>query len=390
MSQKVDYLVVGLNYHPEPTGNAPYTTDLSRALALDGSTRVITGIPHYPWWQKQVLADSMSQQGLEVLRRNHYVPKRSSFLARAFMEITFGLSVGSSKSLKAKIVILVSPAMLSSALVLLRLKLSKSPAKTVIWVQDLYEKGLRETSSKPSLLLRLVIQIERWMLKTADHVVFAHKGFASAQESLKLRRWSTVPNWSQFEHNLNAVPAIKSDQKIVLHIGNMGVKQGLENVVKAAKLAEEMDAGVCFWLLGSGNRIQYLKDLAGGCKRIRFLPLVSDEELSSYLNSAQILLVNEKPGVLEMSVPSKLTTYFQTGIPVVVCSEKNSLAAREVLENGIGYWVQSGDPRKLLEAVLSVDVGQAKEIARAGQLYAQKKLSKAVAMREFIRVLKSI
>ena len=45
-------LVLGLNYAPEPTGIAPYTSGLAEGLAARGhQVRVLTGLPHYPQWR---------------------------------------------------------------------------------------------------------------------------------------------------------------------------------------------------------------------------------------------------------------------------------------------------------------------------------------------------
>jgi hypothetical protein len=63
MSVIPKYTLVGINYWPEPTGNAPYNTDLAEKLAQVGGVTVITGIPHYPWWQKQAEHDD-SNYGL--------------------------------------------------------------------------------------------------------------------------------------------------------------------------------------------------------------------------------------------------------------------------------------------------------------------------------------
>ncbi len=41
--------VVGINYAPEPSGIAPYTTALARALSEAGAAvHVITGLPQLP------------------------------------------------------------------------------------------------------------------------------------------------------------------------------------------------------------------------------------------------------------------------------------------------------------------------------------------------------
>ncbi len=44
-------LIVGINYWPEPTGIAPYTTGMAEHLAKHAaSVEVLTGLPCYPSW----------------------------------------------------------------------------------------------------------------------------------------------------------------------------------------------------------------------------------------------------------------------------------------------------------------------------------------------------
>ena len=44
-------LVVGINYAPEHTGIAPYTTQACDHLAASGAeVLALAGVPHYPHW----------------------------------------------------------------------------------------------------------------------------------------------------------------------------------------------------------------------------------------------------------------------------------------------------------------------------------------------------
>lgn len=402
MSQPTRFILVGINYAPEPTGNAPYTTDLSIGLAAVDSTRVITGIPHYPWWEKQTdFNDSNELQGrpnLSIRRINHLVPRKQGNLARLAMELSFGLNVWIKAKLRSDVIVLVSPALISSAVVFLKIRLTRNKAKTVLWVQDLYEQGLKETAAGGKLSSLVIGRIENWLLKSVDQVVFAHKAFEHAKPALRSsgKLVESIPNWSQFsfqptEESLETRNkyALGSD-RIVLHIGNMGVKQGLENVIDAALEAERQQLAIQFVLVGSGNQIDNLKKLAGRCKKISFIPPVTEQELSNLLNAADILLVNEKPGVKEMSMPSKLTTYFQTGLPVLVCSEPDSIAAREIKNHKIGFWVHSGTPNALVKAVLDLDLGNASKVAIAAKEFAGKNLGKAQAIEKFVSLLERV
>ena len=88
--------IIGINYAPESSGNAPYTTALAEGMTeLGWDVRVITGFPHYPQWQVydgyegRTLDEEHS--GVHVLRLRHYVPAEPKLLNRLLMEVHFGM-----------------------------------------------------------------------------------------------------------------------------------------------------------------------------------------------------------------------------------------------------------------------------------------------------------
>jgi glycosyltransferase involved in cell wall biosynthesis len=314
------------------------------------------------------------------------------------MEISFGINAILSGRLRSSTVILISPAMLSSAIVLLWLKLTSSKTKILLWVQDLYEQGLIETTRAKGLTSKAIAAIENWLLREVDHVVMAHPVFLKAKnldESDK-SKFSSIANWSQFSFNPTESTSDTraryevGNSTLVLHIGNMGVKQGLENVIEAARLAHVDERNVVFIFVGGGNQLASLKIASLGLTNVKFVPPVSESELANLLQAADLLLVNEKVGVKEMSIPSKLTTYFLSGNPVLVCSEADSLAGKTVLEHGIGYWVQSGIPNVLLAKIESLDLEQSKIVVSRAQKFAQENLSKEAALLKFVQRLQNL
>jgi hypothetical protein len=92
-------------------------------------------------------------------------------------------------------------------------------------------------------------------------------------------------------------------------------------------------------------------------------------------------------GVKEMSIPSKLTTYFLAEKPVLVCSEAESLAGRSVIENMTGFWVQSGTPDALLAKIESLDLEEAKIVVKKAKEFAEVNLSKEAALSKFAQTL---
>jgi glycosyltransferase involved in cell wall biosynthesis len=391
-----------MNFQPEPTGNAPYTTDLVEALGDDKQVEVITGYPYYPSWIKNLEVQDGSflseNQSVRLRRINHYVPRNPTNLKRLLMEVSFGVLAVTKGNLDSRAVVLVTPALISSVIVMAWIRIRHPKTKILVWVQDLYSQGVRETSGSDGISSKFLDVLENKFLNSADQVIFAHDSFlrikkARIQDGTKLH---VIRNWSQFsiEPNLSRFETrVKfgiEDSFVVLHIGNMGIKQGLENVVASAKLVQQDKQRVQFVFVGGGNQENKLREMAEGTKSAIFLGTVSDDDLSNLLLAADLLLVNEKVGVKEMSIPSKLTTYFQTRTPTLVCSERDSNAAKEVLSENIGFWVKSGDPQALLDAVTSIANQRDNSVGERAFEYSKKVLDKGLAGGQFKQFLSKI
>ena len=70
--------VVGINYAPEVTGIAPYTTAMCEDLAARGaSVEAVTGLPHYPEWRvHEDFHEVERRNGVTLHRVAHHVPER--------------------------------------------------------------------------------------------------------------------------------------------------------------------------------------------------------------------------------------------------------------------------------------------------------------------------
>ena len=383
-------LIIGVNYSPELTGIAPYTSSLAQYLHEKGSSvSVITTYPHYPEWKKNknVYAESQRDEegGPSVRRVNHYVPSLPSPLRRILMELSFGARVVLCRWSDYDIVLSVSPSLFASGMALARsracLRSNRKPFG--IWVQDLYSVGMQETGMGGSKAVKVVAWLESRILRAATGVVVIHEKFADTViEQLKCQKEKTVVvrNWVHLsESNMSADGDVRSkfgwgpDDLVVLHAGNMGVKQGLENVIAAARVAENRGRSqVRIVLVGSGGERMKLHALSAELPNIQIMDPVENELFGKMLSAADILLVNELPGVREMAVPSKLTSYFSSGKAVLCASDPESITTKEVRSSRGGLCIQAGDPEQLVDAIerLQDDPVLARSLGDAGRKYA--------------------
>ncbi|WP_307462721.1 glycosyltransferase family 4 protein [Microbacterium sp. SORGH_AS_0505] len=398
--------VLGVNYPPEPTGISPYTGAMTRGLMRRGyRTHVVTTHPHYPEWRVSPGYGQWSRRehldGVDTLRLRHYVPSRPSGIRRLFSELSFGMRLLTAPLRRPDAVVAVSPALFSSAAAALRLKIFHRQTPLVVWVQDLYWLGLRETGQAGGISSRVIQLTEKWLLSNADRVVVIHDRFAdrvSVDFDIPRERIHVLRNWT----HLTPTPPIDraaaraargwGDEVVVLHAGNMGIKQGLGNVVDAAKLAAERGDDVRFVLMGGGGERERLRALGEGVSTLQFIDPLPDAEFSAALAAADILLVNEYPGVSEMAVPSKLTSYFSSGRPVIAATDAKGITADEVRAAGAGVIVPAASPKALLDASLSLGRNHARadELGASGKRYRETVLDETFAIESFATLLETL
>jgi len=386
-------VVLGINYQPEMIGIAPYTTGLAAALARRGHTvTVLTGYPHYPGWRHHRgevrFRSEESLDNVRVRRFSHPVPRRFSWIGRALMEVTFGLQIVTSRWGRPDVVICVTPPLLSAAMAVLRARLTRHRPAVGIVVQDLYSRGVAETGAASGITAMTLRAVEAATLRLADGISVIHAGFrGDMADNLGVdpNKVRVIRNWTHIqEPNAAASGAFRAahgwspDDVIVLHAGNLGYKQGLENVIEAAVLAEQSHERVKFVLIGDGNQRRVLEREAAGLSAVQFLDSVSEDQFPAALGAADVLLVNERPGVAHMSVPSKLTSYFQAGKPVIAAVEPVGYTACEVTAAGGGICIPPGRPEILLAEALriSADRRLSTEFGDSGRRYSREILQR--------------
>ncbi len=387
-------LIAGNFYAPEKTGIAPYTTGLAEHLATRGcNVRVITSLPSYPHWRiypeyrgvRLRLGEAIG--GVDVHRVRGYVPRTQSVVHRWLYEGSFLLGgLASLPGPTPDVVVGVAPALASA--VLARLAARRFSCPYVLIVQDLTGPAAGQSGITGGAMAATPIRaVEGWAARGASAVGIIAEGFRTYLESVGVdpARIERVRNWMHIaaptldraatRHHLG----LPQRAVLCLHAGNMGYKQGLTNVIECARLAADAEPQLLFVLMGDGSQRSLLVKLAQSyqLRNLRFLPIQPTNLLSSVLASADILLLNQRPSVTNMSLPGKLTSYFASGRPLVAAVAADSETAREVAVAGVGELVPPGQPELLLEALrkLAADPGRQASLGAAGRRYANVTLS---------------
>ncbi|MCI4658241.1 glycosyltransferase [Cryobacterium zhongshanensis] len=403
----LNVLVIGLNFFPEVTGIAPYTSGLVRGLVDRGfNVDVLTAHPHYPEWKVHAGYGGRKridfQDGIQITRLPHYVPAKPEGFRRLASELSFGSRVLLAHWGRPDVIVMVSPALFSTAMAMFRARMSRRKPPISLWIQDLYSLGMTETGTGSGAVARLVTWVEKVTIGAASGVVVIHSRFAhylTEKFGIDPQQIEVIGNWTHLKQTppfdvaaIRARHGWEPDETIVLHAGNMGVKQALGNVVKAARLAEEQELPVRFVLLGNGSQRESLVAEGQGISRLQFIDSLDDSGFQAALASADVLLVNEKLGVSEMAVPSKLTSYFNAVRPVIAATDGQGVTAGEIGASGGGVVVDAEDPQALVNASIAFrdDPVWAASLAASGMRYRTDVLGQEVAIDRFAQWLRGL
>lgn len=397
-------VMISTNFAPEHAGIGPYATDLADFLAMEGfKIQVLTTLPHYPWWRipeafNQSLGEFENSSKYEVLRIKHYIPSNSSVQQRVRYE--FSLLINLFKKLRkinrsASLIIGYMPSFAAGFSAFLFSKIMNIPLGII--VQDLLGKGLIQSGQSNSRILsKLLTRFELLVLKKGNSIVTVSEMMSSyITKNTKNKKVITIENYpiirikkhsreeSRKKMNWN------SDNFVVLHLGNMGLKQNLGNVIEASKLLGS-NGGVKIYLVGHGSEEKRLKQESVNLTSIEILPSVSNEDLSYVLHGCDLLLLNERATQIDMSLPSKLTLYLQAGKPIIAAINKNGATA-SFLENA-ALIVEPDNPAVLADAIMDLknSHGLGDKYIEAAKLLAAKKFNKESSLQEYLGWINSL
>jgi glycosyltransferase involved in cell wall biosynthesis len=395
---RLNVLITSSYYWPEDAGSAPYLTGLAEHLSARGHDVVVTtGFPHYPDWRSSAdgrLAAEETHNGVKIRRRWHYVPHSQSAAQRAAYELsllTFGLTAFP-RRWRADVIVGTCPSVAGGALAAAAARRYRAPYGLVF--QDLVGRAAAQSGvAGGARVAGLVRKMELGLAKRAAGVAIIAEGFRGYLEEggVSLEKIYRLRNWTRRVEPIETSPETRrrfgwaEADFVCVHGGNMGHKQGLDNLLDTAALLE--DERVRIALVGDGNDRARLEGLASERRltNVDFIAMQSPGNWEATMEAADVLLVNQRASVTDMSLPSKLTSYFAAGRPVIAAASADSETAAEIEAAGAGLIVPPGDPAAFRNAIatLEQDRSRAERLGRSGRAYAESRLSRASALAEY-------
>ena len=150
------------------------------------------------------------------------------------------------------------------------------------------------------------------------------------------------------EHNL-------SGSFVVLYAGNLGLSQGVEDVLGAAELlATEKDVRFVFVGDGTGREAFAEQARRRHLSNVLFLPFQSRDRLPEVLASASVSLVVLRKTIATDCLPSKMFSIMASSRPIVAAVDEGSSAWNLVQRSNAGLCVPAQSPSELASAILTL------------------------------------
>ncbi|MGA9060990.1 MAG: WcaI family glycosyltransferase [Terracidiphilus sp.] len=385
-------LILGINYWPEVTGIGAFTTYRAEYLASAGhDVEVCTAFPYYPEWRipkeyagKMALTEE--RNGVRIVRSYLYVPSPVTSWKRILHEGSFILSssVRAMTRKRPDVLLVVSPPLGLAVTAILLSRLWRIPF--VFDVEDLQPDSASELGMLPAWAVKLLYKLEKAAYRHARLVTTLTPGMRKkivdkgiAEERVKLlepRMDDSLMDLLPEEGSAFRRRYDLGEKFLVTHSGNMGVKQGLDVILDAARL-NCGDDSIRFLLVGDGADCERVQRRAAqmDLQNVRFLPLLDEADYRGLLEASGVCLVTQQKAVSEIAFPSKIVTYLAAGRPIVASVNPGSEVARITQESGAGRVVEAENPEALLAAIRELRMGDPRKLSENARVYASRRWS---------------
>ncbi len=399
-------LVVTPYYLPDGGPSAPLFGMLCQALAGRGhEVSVIAAVPHYP--SGRVKTENQLERtattieaGVRVMRVPVPSVDRSRFAQRLWQFLVYQIRATLAGWREQYDVVLFSNPFLMVGIPFAWLAVvRKKPA--VYSVHDVYpDVGVKLGIFRYRWMIQLVSGLEKYCLDRAVFVRILSESFAPSMRAMgvpesKLRliydwvdteliRPMARDNTFAREHDL-----VKSF--VVLYAGNIGLSQGLENVLAAAEaLSGHPDIRFVFVGDGSGRARLEMEAKRRGMANVKFIPFQPRARLPEVLASADISLVVLQKGIGSGSLPSKSFSILASGRPVLASVDADSDMSRLVERSHGGVCVPPEDAQALAQAIIELKANPLlrEEYGEGGREFAVNFHSPSSAAERFEELLK--
>lgn len=401
--------VMGINYYPELTGIAVYTSGMCDYLAKKGhAVDVYTAFPYYPfgsdyssWYRergvnKYAFFYSERAHGIGIFRANLFKPKRPGTLMRIIHILTFALLSVIRFCVRGKrydiIICVLPPFFLGFVFCIFARAIG---IKIIFHIQDLEpDMAIDLGMIRNKIFIKIIRFMETFIYSNAGMVFTISEAMRSRiiAKGIRHDKVRLFYNWSETWERDDAGKGDLlrkynlSGKFVVLHAGNMGEKQDIETILRAA-LDARSDESIVFLLVGGGSKLDYVKDYISrhGLKNIIILGIMPRGVINNIYSLCDVSLIMQDNRAGDSAMPSKLFGPAAAAKPFIIAADGNCEVSRIALGHRFGVVIAPEDARSLLDAICKLKNNRktAEQMGNNARIFVEKERQKETILSNF-------
>jgi glycosyltransferase involved in cell wall biosynthesis len=342
------------NFPPETGAPQIRLYEVSRELIKRGyEVEVLTAFPHHP---DGIIPDEYKGKfyqfehfdGIPVHRSWIYPSPKGSFWLRliSYFSFTFSAFYSVFKSQKTDVIICTSPPLFLGITGYFASKFKR--AKFVFNVADIWPESAVELGIlKNKTFIKMAEVLENWLYKKSWKIAAATEGILEymVKKGKKREQVFLLPNgvntetFAPREPNKQWLEKLGFEgKKVFTFAGRVGYAQGLDSVLKAAKIVEGQNPDVKFLIIGDGPEKEALIKLKDDLKLTNLVfhesvPVTEMPNIFSISDFSVVSLRNIE--LFKGARPSKIFPALASGVPVLYCGAGESAELIETNNSGI-------------------------------------------------------
>jgi len=391
-------------YFPPEIGAAPQRAyyHAKKWVEMGNEITVITNVPNSPYGKiykgyRNRINQNEIIDGIHVSRLLTITSGKKSHVIRRFLSSFFYLVISlRALFIKKPDIVLGSAPYFAGISAYICGKLRKIPF--IYELRDPWLQVIQRSFSKPSLMISILIKIEKKILKRTEKVVVIGNAMADyIKNEYKLQaRPSVIYNGiikENFENIVKDIPSYINSMMIdkfnVGLIGNLGNQYDFEPIIKAALLLRNKN--IQFLFVGEGTQKKYI------LQKIEELSLenIAVFEAVSYIQSQNILkmcnlsiIPLKKGNLYDIYLPLKLFESLALEVPVLL---GNGSEARNILkESNGGFFFKN---HKELSEIVKYCMNNSDKCKLKGELgkkYIYKNYERSIMAKKYVKIFKDI
>jgi glycosyltransferase involved in cell wall biosynthesis len=406
----VKILYVSQYFPPEMGAPAARVAELSRHWAEERhEVTVLTGFPNHPTgkvpaeYRRKMrrLVAREKVNGVNVVRTwlLPFPNRRTYERMLNYSSFCFSAAGTGMFAERPDVVIASSPQLLVglSGWWLARCKRSRF----VFEVRDLWPESLAAVGvgTAESIVYRTLARIAAFLYRNSDHIVVvtpAFKEYLVRHMMIRTEKISVIENGVEAEL---FSPRTESDLRsslgvegkfVVSYIGTMGNAHGLQSLVEAAAILQNVAPDIVFLLVGEGAEKEQLRSLvrSRGLTNLRFVEQQAREKVPDYICASDACVVLLKRSeIFKTVIPSKMLEFMSCARPVILGVEGQ---ARQILEEAqAGICIEPENSLQLAQAVsrLAGDAQLRETLGRNGRRHVLQRFSRRQTAMAYLALL---